>query len=72
MFAKGTSIGWLGDDSSQWWVVASPDAALSLVPYVYGNVLYYRNEGETSRYRSVSDGSPYVGFYNSIGREVGS
>ena len=67
LFAKGASIGWLGEDSSQWCVVTSADAAVSLVPYVYESVLYYRNGADSSRYLSVSDGSHYVGFYNWIG-----
>lgn len=67
LFAKGASIGWLGEDSGQWCVVTSADAAVALDPYVYDNVLYYRNAADGSRYLSVSDGYNYVGFYNWIG-----
>jgi hypothetical protein len=64
LFAKGASIGWLGEDSGQWCVVTSQDSAVSIEPYLYGGVLYYRNAADTSRYLSVSDGNHYVGFYN--------
>lgn len=67
LFAKGAPIGWLGQDSGQWCVVASQDAAVSLEPYVWRDVLYYRRADDTSRYLSVSDGYHYVGFYNWIG-----
>ena len=67
LFAQGASIGWLGEDSGQWCVVTSQDAAVSIVPYVWSGVLYYRNAADTSRYLSVSDGYHYVGFYNWIG-----
>ena len=67
LFAQGASIGWLGEDSGQWCVVSSQDAAVSLQPYVWEGVLYYRNAADTSRYLSVSDGYHYVGFYNWIG-----
>jgi len=67
LFAQGASIGWLGEDSGQWCVVTSQDAAVSLEPYVWKGVLYYRNAADTSRYLSVSDGYHYVGFYNWIG-----
>src|SRR6266508_6327975 len=67
LFAKGASIGWLGEDSGQWCVVTGQDSAVSLEPYVWGGVLYFRNAGDTSRYLSVSDGYHYVGFYNWIG-----
>ena len=67
LFAKGASVGWLGEDSGQWCVVVSPDAAVSIEPYVSNSVLYYRNAADTSRYLSVSDGYNYVGFYNWIG-----
>lgn len=67
LFAKGASIGWLGADSGQWCVVTSQDAAVSVEPYIWENVLYYRNAGDTSRYLSVSDGNHYVGFYNWYG-----
>jgi hypothetical protein len=64
LFAKGAPIGWLGEDSSQWCVVTGQDAAVTIEPYVYSGVLYYRNAADTSRYLSVSDGYNYVGFYN--------
>ena len=67
LFAKGASIGWLGEDSGQWCVVVTSDAAVALESYVYSGVLYYRNAADTSRYLSVSDGYNYVGFYNWIG-----
>jgi len=67
LFAQGASIGYLGEDSGQWCIVTSSDAAISVTPYVYGGVLYYRNAADSSRYLSVSDGSHYVGFYNWIG-----
>jgi len=67
LFAQGASIGWLGENSGQWCVVTSQDAAVSLEPYVWKGVLYYRNAANTSRYLSVSDGYHYVGFYNWIG-----
>lgn len=67
LFAHGASIGWLGQDSDQWCVVTSQDAAVSLEPYVWKGVLYYRNAADTSRYLSVSDGYHYVGFYNWLG-----
>jgi hypothetical protein len=67
LFAQGASIGWLGEDSGQWCVVASAEAAVSIAPYVYNGVLYYRNAADTSRYLSVSDGYHYVGFYNWLG-----
>jgi len=67
LFAKGAPIGWLGQDSGQWCVVASQDAAVSLEPYVYQGTLYYRNAADSSRYLSVSDGYNYVGFYNWLG-----
>jgi hypothetical protein len=67
LFANGASIGWLGGDSGQWCVVTSQDAAVSLEPYVWQGVLYYRNAADTSRYLSVSSGYNYVGFYNWIG-----
>lgn len=67
LFAHGASVGWLGQDSGQWCVVTTQDAAVSLETYVYGGVLYYRNAGDTSRYLSVSAGSNYVGFYNWYG-----
>jgi hypothetical protein len=64
LFANGASIGWLGENSGEWCVVAAQDAAVSIEPYVWKNVLYYRNANSTSRYLSVSDNSHYVGFYN--------
>jgi len=67
LFAKGASIGWLGENDGQWCVVTGADAAISLEAYVWQNVLYYRNSADTSRYLSVSDGYNYVGFYNWIG-----
>lgn len=67
LFAKGAPIGWLGEDSGQWCVVTGQGAAISIEPYVYRDVLYYRNAADTSRYMSVSDGYHYVGFYNWIG-----
>lgn len=67
LFAQGASIGWLGEDNGQWCIVTSQDAAVSLAPYVWSGVLYYRNAADTSRYLSVSDGYHYVGFYNWIG-----
>lgn len=67
LFAKGASIGWLGQDSSQYCIVTNEAAAVSVQPYVWGGVLYYRNAGDSSRYLSVSDGYNYVGFYNWIG-----
>jgi hypothetical protein len=67
LFAKGASIGWLGENDGQWCVVTGADAAVALQPYVYDGVLYYRNAGDSSRYLSVSDGYNYVGFYNWIG-----
>lgn len=67
LFAQGASVGWLGEDSGQWCVVVSQDAAVSIEPYVYSSVLYYRNAAAQSRYLSVSDGYHYVGFYNWIG-----
>jgi hypothetical protein len=67
LFAKGASIGWLGENGDQWCIVTSEDAAVSLSPYVYDGVLYYRNAADTSRYLSVSDGYNYVGFYNWTG-----
>jgi hypothetical protein len=67
LFAKGASIGWLGENDGQWCLVVSKDAAVAIEPYVYGGVLYYRNAVDKSRYLSVSDGSHYVGFYNWIG-----
>jgi hypothetical protein len=67
LFAQGASIGWLGEDSGQWCVVVSQDAAVAIAPYVYNGILYYRNAADTSRYLSVSDGYHYVGFYNWLG-----
>lgn len=67
LLAQGAPIGWLGEDSGQWCVVVSEDAAVSVEPYVWKGVLYYRNAAATSRYLSVSDGYNYVGFYNWIG-----
>ena len=67
LFARGASIGWLGEDGGQWCVVTGSDAALSLESYLYGGILYFRNAADTSRYLSVSDGYHYVGFYNWIG-----
>jgi hypothetical protein len=67
LFAKGASIGWLGEDSGQWCVVTGQDAAVSLEPYVWKDVLYYRKADDTSRYLSVNDSYNYVGFYNWIG-----
>lgn len=68
LFVKGASIGWLGEDSGQWAVVTSQDAAVPLEAYVHTDgVLYYRNGADTSRYLSVSDGYNYVGFYNWLG-----
>lgn len=64
LFAKGASIGWLGENDSQWCVVASQAAAVSLEAYVYKGVLYYRNAADTSRYLSVSATYNNVGFYN--------
>lgn len=67
LFAKGAPIGWLGENSGQWCVVTEQGAAISIQPYVYSGILYYRNATDTSRYLSVSDGYHYVGFYNWIG-----
>ena len=68
LFVKGASIGWLGENSDQWAVVTSQDAAVALVAYVHTDgVLYYRNAADDSRYLSVSDGYNYVGFYNWVG-----
>ncbi len=63
LFVNGASIGWLGQDSSQW-CIATQNAAVSLEAYVYKQVLYYRNAADTSRYLSVSDRNNNVGFYN--------
>ena len=68
LFVQGGSIGWLGEDSGQWAVVTSQDAAVPLKAYVHTDgVLYYCNAGDDSRYLSVSDGYHYVGFYNWVG-----
>jgi hypothetical protein len=64
LFANGTSIGWLGQNSGQWCVATGKDAAASIQPYVYDSVLYYQNATSSGRYLSVSDGAHYVGFYN--------
>jgi hypothetical protein len=66
LFAAGASIGWLGENSSEWGIITGKDAAVTIEPYVYNGVLYYKQAG-TKRYLSVSDGYHYIGFYNWIG-----
>src|ERR1022692_3059190 len=67
LFANGASIGWLGQNSGQWCVATAKDAAVSIQPYIYNSVLYYRNAASSGRYLSVSDGANYVGLYDWIG-----
>lgn len=69
LFARGQSIGWLGENTGEWCVVVSQDAAVSLEPYVWKGILYYRNAADTSRYLSVSDRNHNVGFYNWLGAQ---
>ncbi len=64
LFAKGASIGWLGQDSGEWCVVVGKDAAVSIEAYVWKDVLYYRNAENDARYLSVSATYNHVGFYN--------
>ena len=50
LFVQGGSIGWLGEDSGQWAVVTSQDAAVPLKAYVHTDgVLYYCNAGDDTR-----------------------
>jgi hypothetical protein len=64
LFANGTPIGWLGEDSKQWCIVTSQSSAVSIQPYVDSDVTYYQNAANTSRWLSVSASPYYVGFYN--------
>jgi len=64
LFAEGVSIGWLGQDPDEWCVIVTEDSALSLVPYVYGDDLYYIREENPWAALEVSATYEYVGFYS--------
>jgi hypothetical protein len=64
LFADGVSIGWLGQDTDDWCVIATEDSAVSLVPYVYGESIYYLREAGPYAQLEVSATYENVGFYN--------